>query len=373
MIVGAGLAGAGPRRPSARKASTGRVVLVGAEPQPPYERPPLSKEYLRGEVPVRGSPLPPARLLRRAEHRDPAWRPRARLDPPRGVSSSPTASASVRQAPHRHRRPQPPPRHRRPRSRRRLRPANGRRRRPHPRGARPGSKAVVVGMGFIGSEVAASLRQLGRRGRGRCARKRAAGACPRRGGRRRAGGDPPRAGGRAPSSGTRWPRSRAQATWSVVTTGRATIECDFVVVGVGVEPATELAGRHRHRARERHRRRRVLPDGRRRHLCGRRRREPLPPGVRAPDPRGALAERAQAGSGRRPEHAGKDEPYERFPGSGPISTTQPPVRRLPHELGRAVVRGSMEERSFVAFYCTDGGCWRPSQSTGARIFAARFR
>src|SRR6476646_9146978 len=28
---------------------TGPVVLVGAQPEPPYERPPLSKSYLRGE------------------------------------------------------------------------------------------------------------------------------------------------------------------------------------------------------------------------------------------------------------------------------------------------------------------------------------
>lgn len=27
----------------------GRVVLIGAEPERPYERPPLTKEYMRGE------------------------------------------------------------------------------------------------------------------------------------------------------------------------------------------------------------------------------------------------------------------------------------------------------------------------------------
>src|SRR2546430_10020675 len=27
----------------------GRVVLIGAEPERPYERPPLTKDYLRGE------------------------------------------------------------------------------------------------------------------------------------------------------------------------------------------------------------------------------------------------------------------------------------------------------------------------------------
>ena len=39
-----------PPRRCARRASTGACVLVGAEPERPYERPPLSKDYLRGEV-----------------------------------------------------------------------------------------------------------------------------------------------------------------------------------------------------------------------------------------------------------------------------------------------------------------------------------
>src|SRR4051795_5450949 len=29
----------------------GRIALVGSEPEAPYERPPLSKDYLRGEAP----------------------------------------------------------------------------------------------------------------------------------------------------------------------------------------------------------------------------------------------------------------------------------------------------------------------------------
>src|SRR5216117_1424893 len=32
-----------------RRGAEGDVLLVGREPDPPYERPPLSKEYLRGE------------------------------------------------------------------------------------------------------------------------------------------------------------------------------------------------------------------------------------------------------------------------------------------------------------------------------------
>src|SRR3954454_1528073 len=33
-----------------KRGSEGSVLLVGREPEPPYERPPLSKEYLRGEA-----------------------------------------------------------------------------------------------------------------------------------------------------------------------------------------------------------------------------------------------------------------------------------------------------------------------------------
>jgi 3-phenylpropionate/trans-cinnamate dioxygenase ferredoxin reductase component len=48
-IVGAGLAGAKAAETLRESAFDGRVVLLGAEPERPYERPPLSKDYLRGE------------------------------------------------------------------------------------------------------------------------------------------------------------------------------------------------------------------------------------------------------------------------------------------------------------------------------------
>jgi 3-phenylpropionate/trans-cinnamate dioxygenase ferredoxin reductase subunit len=50
VIVGAGLAGAKAAETLRDEGFDGRVVLVGAEDARPYERPPLSKEYLRGEV-----------------------------------------------------------------------------------------------------------------------------------------------------------------------------------------------------------------------------------------------------------------------------------------------------------------------------------
>jgi 3-phenylpropionate/trans-cinnamate dioxygenase ferredoxin reductase component len=49
VIVGAGLAGAKAAETLRREGFDGGVVLVGAEDERPYERPPLSKEYLRGE------------------------------------------------------------------------------------------------------------------------------------------------------------------------------------------------------------------------------------------------------------------------------------------------------------------------------------
>jgi 3-phenylpropionate/trans-cinnamate dioxygenase ferredoxin reductase subunit len=50
VIVGAGLAGAKAAETLREEGFEGRVVLIGAEPDRPYERPPLSKDYLRGEA-----------------------------------------------------------------------------------------------------------------------------------------------------------------------------------------------------------------------------------------------------------------------------------------------------------------------------------
>jgi 3-phenylpropionate/trans-cinnamate dioxygenase ferredoxin reductase component len=48
VIVGASLAGAKAAETLRDEGFAGRVVLVGEEPEPPYERPPLSKGYLLG-------------------------------------------------------------------------------------------------------------------------------------------------------------------------------------------------------------------------------------------------------------------------------------------------------------------------------------
>ena len=50
VIIGASLAGAKAAETLREEGFDGRIVLVGAETVRPYERPPLSKEYLRGEA-----------------------------------------------------------------------------------------------------------------------------------------------------------------------------------------------------------------------------------------------------------------------------------------------------------------------------------
>src|ERR671922_1563371 len=50
VVVGASLAGAKAVQELRDRGFDGRVMLIGAEPERPYERPPLSKENLRGDA-----------------------------------------------------------------------------------------------------------------------------------------------------------------------------------------------------------------------------------------------------------------------------------------------------------------------------------
>jgi len=162
VVVGAGLCGGTAASTLRREGFDGRVVLIGAEPLPPYERPPMSKEYLRGERPLDEAFLHPAEWfeehgiearfgqhVQRVDGNDRAVvlaggqripfeaalvatgvRNR-RLDVP-GVDLD--GVLDLRTAPDSDR----------------IRVA-----------AKEGSHALIVGMGFIGAEVAASLRTLG--------------------------------------------------------------------------------------------------------------------------------------------------------------------------------------------------------------------
>jgi 3-phenylpropionate/trans-cinnamate dioxygenase ferredoxin reductase component len=160
VIVGGSLAGATAAVTLREEGVDGSVTLIGAEREPPYERPPLSKAYLRAEVPFDKSLVRPAAFY--AEHR---------IETLSGIRATRIdTSARVVELEDRRRVPFDVL----------LIATGGQNRRLSIPGSElegiyslrtvddadrikaemsPGRRAVVVGMGFIGSEVAASLRQ----------------------------------------------------------------------------------------------------------------------------------------------------------------------------------------------------------------------
>ncbi len=50
LLVGGGMGSAHCAAELRKRGAEGSILLAGREPEPPYERPPLSKEYMRGEV-----------------------------------------------------------------------------------------------------------------------------------------------------------------------------------------------------------------------------------------------------------------------------------------------------------------------------------
>jgi len=162
VVVGAGLAAASAVSALRTEGFDGRLVVFGDEFDLPYERPPLSKEFLRGETEFEAAVVRPAewyaendvdlRLGGRVEAVDPAARSVT-------IAGEETVSYD------------------------RLLLATGGRNRPVPfpggdldgvlqlrtrrdaerirEAARGGARVAIVGAGFIGLEVAASLRSLG--------------------------------------------------------------------------------------------------------------------------------------------------------------------------------------------------------------------
>lgn len=59
VIVGGGPAGLSTARAYRESGGQGRVTILTAEDTPPYHRPPLTKEYLRGEIPKEELPMQP--------------------------------------------------------------------------------------------------------------------------------------------------------------------------------------------------------------------------------------------------------------------------------------------------------------------------
>ena len=241
VIVGASLAGGGAAATLRQEGFDGRVILIGVEPQPPYERPPLSKEYLRGEFSFESALLHPSRFYDensietrfgvRATRIDAAEK-MVDLDSGERVAYDKLLIATGG------------------RNRRFLFPgldlegiydlrtvADSDRIRAE---IAPGRKAVVVGMGFIGSEVAASLRQSGVDvvvvDRNKVPLRRVLGQEVGRvieGIHRDHGVSMIFEDKVAAFEGT----GRVER---VTTAGGRRIKCDFVVVGLGTEPVTDL-------------------------------------------------------------------------------------------------------------------------------------
>ena len=162
VIIGASLAGGTAAATLRQEGFDGDLILIGEEQHPPYERPPLSKQYLRGEVPFEKALVRPAGFYA-DNHIDTRFGVTATgVDP-----AARTVDVSAGRAVHydkllitsgvRNRRP-PIPGMELPNifSLRSVEDATALRQQ-----IAPGRKAVIAGMGFIGCEVAASLRQKG--------------------------------------------------------------------------------------------------------------------------------------------------------------------------------------------------------------------
>ncbi|HLK79699.1 MAG TPA: FAD-dependent oxidoreductase [Streptosporangiaceae bacterium] len=162
VIVGASVAGVRTAEALRRRGFGGRVTLIGAEPRPPYDRPPLSKAFLAGRATEDDLPLLDGDRLDRLELDLRLGVRAAALDPParmvRLASGEPvpfgTAVIATGSVP------------------RRLPALDGR---PGVHVLRTlddaiairaaltaGARVAVVGGGFIGAEVASCARALGR-------------------------------------------------------------------------------------------------------------------------------------------------------------------------------------------------------------------
>src|SRR5262245_46779272 len=63
VVVGASLAGLRAAEALRDEGFTGQLTLIGDEPHPPYDRPPLSKTVLSGRLSVEHTGLPQIRPL----------------------------------------------------------------------------------------------------------------------------------------------------------------------------------------------------------------------------------------------------------------------------------------------------------------------
>jgi 3-phenylpropionate/trans-cinnamate dioxygenase ferredoxin reductase subunit len=240
VIVGASLAGATAAITLREEGAEGTVTLIGAEVEAPYERPPLSKSYLRGKVSFDTTFVRPAAFYAeraietifgtRAVGIDTAGR-FVELQDDRRI---PFDSLLIATGTQNRRLSIPGADLEGVYSLRTVHDADS------IRGQMiPDRRAVIVGMGFIGSEVAASLRQEGLEVTAIEPSKtplyRVLGETV---GRRISELH------RAHGVRTVFEESVAEfagdgCVTSVITTSGRRLDCDFVVAGVGVEPAVE--------------------------------------------------------------------------------------------------------------------------------------
>jgi 3-phenylpropionate/trans-cinnamate dioxygenase ferredoxin reductase subunit len=241
VIVGGSLAGATAAAMLREEGADGSVTLIAAEREPPYERPPLSKAYLRGEVPFDKSLVHPA-----------AFYPEHRIETLSGIRATRIDSSSrVVELEDGRRVPFDVL----------LIATGGRNRRLSIPGSEltgiyslrtvedadrikteiaAGRRVVVVGMGFIGSEVAASLRQkqldVVAIDPARTPLFRVLGQAV---GQRIA--DLHHAHGvRTIFEDTVAAFEGTRRVARVITKAGLRLECDFVVAGVGIEPAVDI-------------------------------------------------------------------------------------------------------------------------------------
>jgi 3-phenylpropionate/trans-cinnamate dioxygenase ferredoxin reductase subunit len=241
VIVGAGLAGGNAAVTLREEGWRGRILLLGAEPGIPFGRPPLSKTYLRGEEDLSAWYVKPADWYGEHGVELHAESPVRQVDTAHKqlqlASGAPVAYDKLVLC------------------------IGGRNRQFAVPGAslpgvyqlrtraecdairqvaQPGARAVVVGMGFIGSEVAASLRQLGVEVTAVL------------------GGSTPLAAVLGDEAGAVLAAIHREHGVHLVTNDRvvgfegggrvertltakgARLDCDFVVAGIGIEPAVDI-------------------------------------------------------------------------------------------------------------------------------------
>lgn len=241
VIVGASLAGGAAATNLREEGFDGKVILIGAETHPPYERPPLSKEYLRGQQPFEKALLYPREFYADNSIETVFGVSATSVDPREGLVELDNGGRVrydkllVATGGRNRRFPIPGLSLEGVYGLRSVEDADGIR-----QAASAGGRAAVVGMGFIGSEVAASLRQMGLEVTTIELRK-----APLE----RVLGEEVGAvlEGLHQDHGVRMIFEDSVAAFEgsrrverVLTAAGRSIPCDFAVVGLGIEPITDL-------------------------------------------------------------------------------------------------------------------------------------